>query len=162
MKPVKQSFRPKADVLYMCLGFLPVLAVAFAFVMNSLWSGVTQVIAIPPAIMSVAVIVLVLLACLALGTKYSILENGVYVQFALFWRVTIPYCDITRVQMVNSVQASSALSRRRIRISWKDQSVPWEHMRDLSPRQEGLFLSLLRCHVKPEAWNISANGETTL
>jgi hypothetical protein len=161
MKPMKHSFRPQADALYMCLGFLPVLAIAFAFVMNALWPGVTQVIVIPPAILAVAVIVLVLLACLVLGTKYSILENGVYVKFAIFWRVTIPYCEITRVQKVDSVQASSALSRHRIRILWKDQSVPWEHMRDLSPRQEAHFLSLLKRHVKPEVWNISENGEAT-
>lgn len=162
MKSTKKIFRPKADILYMCLGFLPVLAVAFAFVMNDLRPGEAQVMAVPPAIMVVAVIVLALLACLALGTQYSILENGVYVQFAVFWRVTIPYSDITRVLRVNSVQASSALSSNRIRILWKDPSAPWEHMRDLSPRQEGLFLSLLKSHVKPEAWNISTNGEEKL
>ena len=155
------DFRPAMDAFYLCLGAVPLLAVLLALIVDVSWTGAGPAIAMPPALVFLAVLVLLLLSGLVLGTRYSLREAGLFVQFAFFSSVTIPYADITSVDIVNSVQASAALSRRRIRITWKDPSVPWERRRDISPRDEAGLLALLRQRVTPQAWHIEAGGTSS-
>lgn len=144
------------DALYLCLAIVPVLAIMAAFGMGAFWKTAGQIVTIPPGLIMAAVVVSVALSVLIFGTRYSLRENGVFVQFAVLFRMTIPYRDITSVKTASSVQASAALSQRRIRISWRDPSVPWGRTCDISPRDEERFLSLLKHRVPPEAWDFPA------
>lgn len=155
------DFRPAMDAFYFWLGAVPLLAVLLALIVNVSWTGEDPAIAVPPVLVLLAVLVLLLLSGLVLGTRYSVREAGLFVQFAFLSSVTIPYADITSVDIVNSVQASAALSRRRIRIRWNDPSVPWERRREISPRDEAGLLALLRQRVTPQAWHIEAGGTSS-
>ncbi len=143
-------FRPRVGGFYVALGIIPMLAVVAAFGMG--WR------AVPLALVAVAVVVLLALSGLVLGTWYALREHDLYVRFAVFFRVTIPYADITSVRIVDSVQASSALDRRRVRIEWRDAAVPWERVCDVSPADRERFLALLKSRVSPQAWALTAAG----
>ena len=150
------TFRPRIGGLYALLLAVPLLAMLVALGVGAYAKGGGAMVIVPPALAVVVVLAWLALSGLVLGTRYVLRADELRVRFAIFWNVAIPYAAITRVDIVDSVQASAALSRRRIRIAWSDPSVPWERRCDVSPRDEPRFLALLQHRVPPLAWKLPA------
>ena len=97
-----------------------------------------------------------LIAAIFVGTYAYFEPEHLVVRVAWVFGRRIPYAQITEVVNVVSWQKGAALSKRRLRISWQQPSLPWISSVDVSPRAEAKFIALLQPLVPPTAWAVKA------
>ena len=92
-----RHFKPKVGGFYVALVAVPVLAIVAALGLD--WrarhGGLTAPMS--PALVIVVLVALVAVLGLVLGTRYSFRDHELFVRFAVFFRVVIPYANITSV-----------------------------------------------------------------